>query len=157
MRSAVSVALAETRLKMDSFNPSLLEMTPTEQLLATYYGQHFTVDIGKTIYWDPWGFDYEYMRQQYEKGEKIFDRTYIPLFLTKNPSFIDVIIRADDMIIGYCVIEIQLLEGENFEVQEFAFKLLTMVSFPKIEGRWQNVTEEYVWKEINRIHAESEN
>ena len=131
----------------------LANKTPTEQHLMSFYGQHFQVGMDKRLYWNPWGFDYDYMKSQYDNGEKVFDRTYRPLIMTNEPAYIDLIFRANGQIIGFCVIEI-CVDGTFLSEQVYHFELLTMVSYPKIDGRWQNISEKYVQEEINRIHTE---
>lgn len=127
------------------------------QTSLRYYGQHFTVDIDKKIYWEPWGFDYAYWQEQIAQGNLDHESTYKPHLFEKNPSFIDVIIRANDYIIGYCVLEIRETNGiTGWEAENFCFEVLAMTSFPEIDGRWQKVTLKYVQEQINNIHAERE-
>lgn len=143
--------------KREPFNLLMLNMTPIQYYLASHYGQHFTVSANKPIYWEPDGFDYEYMKTAYGEGKTVIEEVYKPVKFEESPAFIDVVIRADDLIVGYCVIEIyEINVDDGHPDKEFSFTLLTMVSFPQVEGRWQKVTEEYVQNEINRIHAERE-
>ncbi len=143
--------------KNEPYDPDTLGLTRVEKYLARYYGQHFFVNADKAIYWKPSGFDYAYMQEAYKPGESSFEDVYIPMNFEKSPAFIDVVIRADDNIVGYCVIAIcEINIDDGHPDQEFSFTLLTMVGFPQIEGRWQNVTEEYVWKQIYNIHTERE-
>lgn len=143
--------------KNEPYDPDTLGLTRVEKYLARYYGQHFFVNADKAIYWKPSGFDYAYMQEAYKPGESSFEDVYKPMNFEKSPAFIDVVIRADDYIVGYCVIAIcEINIDDGHPDQEFSFTLLTMVGFPQIEGRWQNVTEEYVWKQIYNIHTERE-
>lgn len=134
------------------------ETSPVEQVLLQYDGQHFTADIDKKLYWYPLGFDYEYLRKQFEQGNlEDFSSALKSHYFSKNPSFIDVIIWADNYIIGYCVMEIRELNGvTGSRAQNFSFEVLKIVSFPDVDGRWQNVTLKYVQEQINNIHAERE-
>ena len=143
--------------KNEPFNPEHLKLSPAEQVLENNYGQHFRVSADKNLYWRPLGFDYDHLKQQVESGNpKALDvmRAYL---VEENPSFIDVIIRGNDLIIGYCVIEIREINGlTGYSAAKFSFELIKMVSFPQVEGRWQNVSEEYVQEEIEKTHLERE-
>ena len=76
----------------------------------------------------------------------------------RGRSFIDVIIRADNMIVGYAVIEVaeQLPEGvtepPKGTVYPYLAKVLAIVSFPQVEGEYQSVVRRYVEKKIEEIH-----
>lgn len=143
--------------KMFPFESGFLDLSESERLLLYYHGQHFSADIETALYWDPSGFDYDYMLEQVAKGQHDKDITYKPFLFSKNPSFIDVILRANDLIIGYAVIEIREVSGKtDYLAEEFSFELLTAVSFPQVDGNWQNVTLKYVQEQINKIHTERE-
>lgn len=143
--------------KNEPFDPSHLELTRIEQMLANHYGQHFTVNIDKKVYWEPSGFDYDYLEAYHKRGGTDLSYGLKDFGFSHNPSFIDIIIRANDLIVGYCIIEIRDISSpEDFPVQEFSFEVLTIVSFPKVDGNWQNVTLNYVQEHINNIHIERE-
>ena len=61
-------------------------------------------------------------------------------------DFVDIILKIDDNIIGYAVIEIHLASGATHNAE-----LLKSVVFPKIDGEYQNVTEKYVKNEIKKV------
>lgn len=144
--------------KNEPLAPNLAPDTPyILRAFAQYYGQNFTVDIDKAVYWQPNGFDYAYMQAQIESGNLDYDSAYKEHGFTKNPSFIDVIVRADAQIVGYCVIEIREVDhAPGNRVRSFRFELLRVVSFPQVNGKWQNVTQEYVQQQIDRLHKERE-
>lgn len=142
----------------DPNSPIFLPNTPAIiQLFLQYYGQDFRVDIDKTLIWEPDGFDYVYMQEQIENGNLDYDSAHKDHDFVKNPSFIDVIVRADEYIIGYCVIEIREVNDATGNLaREFSFEVLTIISFPQVDGKWQSVTQEYVQQQIDRLHQERE-
>lgn len=144
--------------KNEPYDPNLAPDTPyILRAFAQYYGQNFTVDIDKAVYWQPNGFDYAYMQAQIESGNMDYDSAYKEHGFTKNPSFIDVIIRADAQIVGYCVIEIREVDhAPGNRVRSFRFELLRVVSFPQVNGIWQDVTLDYVQSQIDQLHRQQE-
>lgn len=141
--------------KNDPYDPNMPTLPAILQIFGKYYGQHFTVGIDKNLYWEPNGFDYAYMAEQIENGNLDFNSAYKDHDYVDNPSFIDVIIRADKYIVGYCIIAIrEINENDGHPDREFSFEVLTIVNFPEVDGKLQNVTFKYVQEEINRIHRE---
>lgn len=135
----------------------LVGYSDARQLVMGYYGQHFTVEMDKAIHWLAYGFDYDYMVQEIEKGNTDANTAYKLFNFENNPSFIDVIFRADDKIVGYCVIAIyETSTKEDYPVREFSFELLTMVGFPQVDGRYQSVSEAYVDEQIQKCHEKAE-
>ena len=146
-----------TNRKSDDAPQISPDMPAVMQLFLTYSGQHFTTDIDAKVCWEPNGFDYDHMAKEIEKGNFDFSSAYKPLNYEKVPAFIDVIIRADDYIVGYCVIEIREINGDvGYDADEFSFKVLTIVNFPKVDGKHQNVPLNYVQTQIRKIHSERE-
>lgn len=141
--------------KCEPFDPSHLELSYAEQLLFHNYGQHFSVPADTVIYWEPLGFDYEYLKQQVENGNHDLQSGLKSYDFTQNPSFWSVIIWADDMIVGYCVVEIREINGvTGLFAENFSFEMLASVSFPRVAGELQNISYKYVQKQINQICAE---
>ena len=113
------------------------------------------VGIDKQLYWEPEGFDYAYLKEQIEGKNYDFNSAYKKHGYVNNPSFINVIIRADDYIIGYCVMAIrEINENDGHPDREFSFELLTMVSFPEVDGKYQKVSYNYVQTQIEKIHCQ---
>lgn len=136
---------------------SMVGKPPIEQYLYHNYGQHFTVSADKSLYWRPDGFDYTYMKEQYGKGNTNLSQIYKSVGFSANPSYIDVIIRADDNIIGYCVIEVTMNSTEiSPYAHRFSFEVIALVSFPIVNGQHQNVSSKYVQTQIQKIHLERE-
>ena len=141
--------------KNEPYNPAAPMLPPLVNLHNNYYGQHFTVNIDENLYWKPNGFDFAYLAEQIENGVEDYDSAYKAHGYVNNPSFIDIIIRADDYIVGYCVIAIrEINENDDHPDREFSFEVLTIVNFPEVEGKLQNVAFKYVQEEINRNHRE---
>lgn len=136
---------------------SMVGKPPIEQLLYDNYGQHFTVSADKALYWKPDGFDYAYMREQFEKGNTNVAQVYKSFGFSSNPAYFDVIIRAYDYIIGYCVIEVKMSPTEiSPYAHRFSFEVVALVSFPMVDGKHQNVSNKYVQTQIQKIHLERE-
>ena len=141
--------------KNDPYDPNMPALPAILQIFGNYYGQHFTVGIDKKLYWEPEGFDYAYMAEQIQNGNLDFNNAYKAHDYVINPSFIDVIFRADKHIVGYCVIAIrEINENDDHPDREFSFELLTIVNFPEVDGRFQRVSEKYVKEQIESIHNE---
>jgi hypothetical protein len=68
-----------------------------------------------------------------------------------NQVFVDVILRADNHIIGYAVIEILHVATSRFGYS-YHTCMLKSVSFPKVEGEYQKVSEKYVKEQIQLVH-----
>ena len=145
--------------KNEPYNPdSPLHLPGTPdifQIFSQFYGQHFVVGIDKQLYWEPEGFDYAYLKEQIEGKNYDLNSAYKKHGYVNNPSFINVIIRADDYIIGYCVMAIrEINENDGHPDREFSFEVLTIASFPEVNGKLQNVTLEYVEAQISYFHGE---
>lgn len=136
---------------------SMIGKPPIEQLLYRHYGQHFTVRADTALYWMPDGFDYAYMKAQYEKGNTDLLQVYKEFGYNGNPSFFDIIIRADNRIIGYCVIEVIRTPTDiSPYAHKFSFEVVSLVGFPMVDGKHQNVSYEFVQNQIQIIHSERE-
>jgi len=100
-----------------------------------YYGARHSKNAiakpGDTIYWE----HYDGTPNNYiYKG-----------FIAK--AFVDIVLKKDDSIIGYAVVEINQNGGAN----TYGAKISALVIFPKIGGEYQNVTEKYVKAAIKKI------
>ena len=127
-------------------DPNLPEVL---RLLLRYYGQAYETEVGRDVYWQTDGFDYLFMAEQVEKGDYTFSAAYRNESFDKGPAYIHVILRADDHIVGFCVIKISLVD-ESVAVanRQFRFEVLSSVSYPQVNGRYQNVAEEDVQRHI---------
>lgn len=66
----------------------------------------------------------------------------------KNGRFYGyVIIYADDSIVGYGVIDFFFYDGENAP-QVFSAIGFSTVCYPMVDGEYQVISEEYIWKQI---------
>ena len=66
------------------------------------------------------------------------------LALTGTTAYINIIIRDGKNIVGYAVVNIYTNDLENAPAQSYYAKLLKSVSFPKVDGKYQKITSEYV-------------
>lgn len=62
--------------------------------------------------------------------------------------YANVIIYADGLVVGYGVISFVFFYEENYAYPSFMAKQFTTVCYPMIDGQFQNVTEEYIWEQI---------
>ena len=118
------------------------ELPELERLLRRYYGQEYEVEVGQSVYWQTDGFDYLYMEQQIEKGNYDFASAYRDHDFEKGPAYIHVLLRADGNLVGFCRIRITLAdETVHKSDRQFCFQVVASVSFPQVDGRWQDVSE----------------
>ena len=105
----------------------------------SYMESPFNAENGTTIYWTNLsqtnGNDFE----QYLESE----------------AYISVIIREEENIIGYAVVQIYTNDMENAPAQNYSAKLLKSVSFPTVNGTYQSITPEYITSEINKVIGEN--
>lgn len=59
-----------------------------------------------------------------------------------------VILYTEDMIVGYGVIDFYYFQPEDDVPPVFSAIGFSTVCFPLVDGKFQNVTEEYVWEQI---------
>lgn len=109
---------------------------------ARYFGGHFTIPNNKTIYWRSTGHVFDDINREMHYIE-----------LDSDQVFVDVIVRADNYIVGYAVIEIRDVGHEK----KFTYntRMLKSVSFPQIDGHFQKVSEKYVKEQIELIHNDA--
>ena len=115
-----------------------------------YLGQHFVLENDQTICWWRRSTDVKNWEYEYDE-EKIRDGTYPAPDFTPfdgDKAYVDVLIRADDRIVGCMTILIQLEDNTvvrdnmHYATRHYYPKLLGSVSFPAQDGTEQNVTEE---------------
>ena len=104
----------------------------------TNVGSEFTLNNNSTVYWTLYSTKYDKSSGKYE-----YDGT-----LARDSSFVDIIIRADDIIVGYSVIEIYELP----ESLSYKARIIDMKCFPKVDGEFQPVSRRYVEKKFNELH-----
>ena len=132
-----------------------LHLTDAQAQLYYFYGQEFYVDIDKILYWKAQGFDYNHLKECVAAGNEDPSQIYRSYGHQQNPSFIDIIVKANDLIVGYCVIEVTELERVTGSLaRNYAFELVASVGFPMVDGQWQNVKHKYVEEQIQKIHTE---
>lgn len=106
---------------------------------------HFTVENNEVLYWQP---------RTYVK-DPITNET-IDSFLPDGPSFYaDIIIRADDHIVGYAVVEFFQYDRKPYSeggIPSYSACVLVTASFPKVEGEYQNISTDYMSRLFEKIH-----
>ena len=108
----------------------------------TYLGTSFRMDNHRRIYWYPTSLIFD------NQNKKI---THIPM--SGNRAFADIVIRADNQIIGYAVIEFYEVDGLSGEKGwYYNARMLKSVSFPQINGDFQRVSEKYIAEQFQLIH-----
>jgi hypothetical protein len=134
---------------------SMIGKSPVEQLLYHNFGQHFTVNADEALYWKPDGFDYAYMKEQFENGNTDVMQVYKEFGFNSSPSYFDIIIRAGENIVGYCVIEVHRSETDiSPYAHRFSFEAVAVVGFPMVDGKYQKVSYNYVQTQIEKIHCQ---
>jgi hypothetical protein len=66
-------------------------------------------------------------------------------------DFIEVVIKSEENIIGYAVIEINRVKQHSY----YNAVVLKSVLFPQVDGEYQHISEEYVEAAIERIKGET--
>lgn len=119
------------------------------RLLMCYYGQEYETKVGQNVYWQTDGFDYVYMQQQAEQGNYDYSSVYLNRDFENGPAYIHAILMADGHIVGFCLVKISLVDdaktGAN---REFSFQVISSASYPQVDGCWQDVTKEDVYRQI---------
>jgi len=66
-------------------------------------------------------------------------------------AFVEIVLKIDNNIIGYAVVEIFKTYQPDTNYSSFRARVLRSALFPKIDGEYQDVTQEYVKTIIERI------
>lgn len=77
--------------------------------------------------------------------------------MENSRAYIDIIIREDTTIVGYAVVKIELDHSDattEYPCTYYA-TLVKSVSFPKVNGSYQNITYEYVRMEMEQLKSET--
>jgi len=69
----------------------------------------------------------------------------------ESTAYINIVIQEEENIVGYAVVKVYTNDLENAPAQTYYAKLLKSVSFPKINGKYQKITSEYVQSEMESI------
>ena len=97
------------------------------------YSKNKSAKHGDTIYWVPWETDLD--------GEPTSAITQA------ERTFVEIILKVDDNIIGYAVIKIER-KGDS---RSYNAKILKSALIPKVDGEYQNVTKEQIKNAIEKI------
>lgn len=107
-----------------------------------YLGDTFTVENNSTLYWQFFSTKFHVLKNEYTHGSPF----------AHGKSYLDIVIRADDYIVGYAVVEIYELPEEEAPAFRYKARVLNIASFPKVEGMYQAVSRKYVEKKFEEIH-----
>ena len=115
-----------------------------------YLGNDFSISNNETIYWINYSKKYVPFKNQYE-----FDAE------APRTSYVDIIIRADEYIVGYAVIKIyeHLPDGVQWRddvCYGYLSQVVEIVSFPKVDGAYQGVSQTYVSKQFKKLHEDND-
>lgn len=74
-----------------------------------------------------------------------------------SPAYIDIVILEDTTIVGYAVVKIELdhLDSTTKDPYTYYATLVKSISFPKVNGGYQNITYEYVRMEMEQLKSET--
>ncbi len=158
MKIYASAGIFRNREADSQQDPDLPE---AERLLRCYYGQIYEIEVGENVYWQTDGFDYLYMQEQVEKGNYDFTAIYRHHDFEKGPAYIHVMLLADGHIVGFCRIKITLADESVHKSQrQFCFQVDTCISYPQVDGQWQDVTQEdirdYLRQDLERMQQDLE-
>ena len=107
---------------------------------GAFLGKKTTLQNKALFYWEG-----------YELVELCEGRTIGEVMDEIGPVYVEVIIRADEAIIGYAVFEMYSMDDKE---PAFMVRLKANTFYPKIDGQFQNVTEDYVHKAIEESKQE---
>ena len=105
-----------------------------------YLDSSFNTGNDTTVYWTNLS----------QTGENDFER------YMGTTAYINIVIREEENIVGYAVVEISTNDLENEPAQTYSIKLLKSISFPKVNGEYQKITAEYVAAEMEQIKSETQ-
>lgn len=105
-------------------------------LSSAYLGNQFTIDNGETIFWSAVDLYIEAM----ESGKEI----QTLLDECGNVIYVDIIIRADDHIVGYAVMQITHEEGW------YSASVCETVFYPRVDGVFQVVEEATIRQDMQK-------
>ena len=129
-----------------------------------YLGQKFLIENDQIIYWHCYQYDLENWKEKYDeekvkaelKARLAGETTGYELpkvsWFTGDKAYLDIIIRADEHIVGcmkvliYAEPQPSLWEDSNALENRYYAKLLGSVYCPKQDGEYQNVSREQVQK-----------
>ena len=77
----------------------------------------------------------------------------------ESEAYINIIVREEEHIVGYAVVEIYTNNLDNEAKQNYIYhaKLLKSVSFPKVNENYQEITKEYIETEMQKIRSQNTN
>lgn len=101
---------------------------------SKFYGKEVELPNNSTIYWNN--------LSDYNQDELLFNIT----------AYLDIIIRANEHIVGYAVIKIYPVT-EFKQGHVYSAKMLKSVSFPKVDGEYQNISLDFIESEILNIKS----
>lgn len=122
-----------------------------EDTCEDYLGRHFTVPNNTMLLWSNIYYAPELLPLPNTPVEPGMIDEYIG-----ESTYVEAIVRSDGHIIGYAVIEIlglpSPLEGyEQYGICCFAPKLVAANYYPKVNGEFQEITEEYILQQIANV------
>lgn len=109
-----------------------------------YLGATFTIENNSTLYWQFFSTKFHVLKNEYTHGSPF----------ARGKSYLDIIIRADDYIVGYAVVEIYELPKEEAPAFRYKARVLSIISFPQVEGAYQVISRKDVYNKMNETHAE---
>lgn len=116
--------------------------TPSTQDI-TYLGSSFSIGNDTTLYWNNMS-----VVPDAQTGENTVER------YMGTEAYADIVMRDGENIIGYAVIKIYTVDIENAPAQHYQAIMLKSVSFPKVNGTYQNVSDKYITSEIEHVKEE---
>lgn len=104
---------------------------------SKFYGKEVELPNNSTIYWNNLS----------NNNENVL--------LFNITSYLDIIIRSNEHIVGYAVIKIYPIT-EFKQGHVYSAKMLKSVSFPKVDGEHQNISLDFIESEILNIKSKDQ-
>lgn len=113
-----------------------------ETLRQNTLGQSFTAENNTTIVWNHLAW---FLNEHKKADDALPDVFSGDDDFDGSQAFVDIIIYADDHIVGYAVVEIYEVNGSTgVNAYIYNARVLEIVSFPMVDGEFQNITVQYV-------------
>lgn len=119
--------------------------TPRQKSL----GQSFTTENNTMIVWN----HLEWFLNEHKKEDNATSDIFSDDGFDGSQAFADIIIYADDHIVGYAVVEIYEVNGATgINAYVYNARVLEIVSFPMVDGEFQDITAKYVTNIMESYH-----
>lgn len=122
-----------------SFHSMVFGYADQEDNYEQVFPSKFTVANPITLFWRDWNLD--------KDGNTIS---------AEDTSYLDIVVYEDEIIVGFAVIRIERVYDNHTGCPiGYSSNLMISKSFPKLNGKYQSVSEEYVLEVIEEVKSAS--